>query len=410
MANVCSHYGGRMSMIRSVVGAILMMAFASAPAGAGERGIKIGVLTDLNGYLSSLTGPGTIAAARMAVEDFGGRVLGRPIELVSADNQLNPAVASSIARRWFDSEQVDAIFALNLTAAALAVQQLARERGKIDVVTESLSEELTNRQCSPTGINWNIDTFALGTATAAAIAAEGPATWYLVRHDSAFGREILARATETLSTRGSRVVGSVIHPSNAADFSAFLLQAKVSGANYVGFANAGADAVNAIKQAHEFGLPQNGQRLVGFYYALTDIKAIGLEEAQGLRFVDAFYWDQNDATRAFSRRFAERQGKPPTTPQAAIYGAVMHYLKAVAAAQTDDGLAVMAKMRSTPINDFMTQNGRVRSDGRVIRDLYLFEAKAPNESTGPWDLYKLVRAFPGEDSFRPLAQSECPTK
>lgn len=397
-------------MIRSVLAMALALGLGMAPAGAADQGIKIGVLTDLNGYLSSLTGTGTVLAARMAVEDFGGQALGRPIKVVVADNQLNPAVASGIARRWFDVDHVDAIFALNLTAAALAVQQIARERGKIDIVTESLSEELTNRQCSPTGINWNIDTYALGTATAAALAAEGPANWFMIRHDSAFGREILLRAGETLAASGSRIVGSVVHPSNTPDFSVFLLEAQVSKARFVGFANAGTDAVNAIKQAHEFGLPQNGQRLVGFYYALTDIKAIGLEQAQGLRFVDAFYWDQNDETRAFSKRFSARHGTPPTTPQAAIYGAITHYLKAVAATGSADGASVMAKMRATPINDFMTHDGHVRSDGRVIRDLYLFEAKTPAESHGPWDLYKLIRTIPGETAFRPLGQSECPFK
>jgi branched-chain amino acid transport system substrate-binding protein len=370
--------------------------------------VKLGVLDDMTGPYAENSGAGDVLAVKMAISDFGGKVLGKPIEMVSGDLQNKADVGMAIARKWFDIEHVDAIFGLGNSAVALAVQGLALQKNKITVATVAATSELTGKACSPNGAHWVYDTYSLAKGAATAVVKDGGKSWFFVTADYAFGHSLEANAAEFVKSLGGTVVGAVRHPTGSSDFSSFLLQAQFSKAQVIGVANAGADTVNTIKQAAEFGITQQGQKIVGLLMQDTEIHALGLKAAQGLQFVEAFYWDQNEQTRAFSKRFWSQYGQPPTEVQAGTYSAAMHYLKAVQAAGTDEAKAVMAKMKSTPINDFMTKDGIIREDGRVIRDMYLLETKAPAESKGEWDLLKLVATIPGEDAFRPLSESECP--
>jgi len=394
----------------SIAATLLATALSGTPcvAQVSDDTVKLGVLDDMSGPYAENSGPGDVIAVRMAIKDFGGTVLGKPIELISGDLQNKADVGVAIARKWFDVEHVDAIFGLGNSAVALAVQKLAAEKNRISVATVAATSELTGKSCSSNGVHWVYDTYSLAKGAARAVVSQGGKSWYFITADYAFGHSLEASAAEFVKSLGGTVLGAVRHPTGTADFSSFILQAQSSGAQVIGVANAGADTVNTIKQAAEFGITNRGQKVVGLLMQDTEIHALGLNATRGLQFVEAFYWDQNDETRGFSKRFWKEHGQPPTEVQAGAYSAAMHYLKAVQAAGTDEAKAVMARMRATPINDFMTKNGKIREDGRVIRDMYLLETKTPEESTGEWDLLKVVATIPGEEAFRPASESECP--
>jgi branched-chain amino acid transport system substrate-binding protein len=379
-----------------------------ALAQASDNVVRIGVLDDMSGPFADQQGMGDVVSARMAIEDFGGRVLGSPIELVFGDLQNRPDVGMGIARRWYDQERVDAIFGIGNSAVALAVQQLTREKNRINVSVAAGTTELTGRGCTPNGLHWTYDNYALARGTVSAMIGGGRRRWYFLTSDFAFGHSLEANGTEAVRALGGEVLGATRAPLNETDFSTHLLRAAQSGADVLGLAVAGTDLINAVKQMGEFGLIRRGIQPAALLCLLTNVKAIGLETAQGLVFTEAYYWDQDAETRAFAARFARIHGRPPTMFQASVWGAVTHYLKAVRAAGTDAAPAVMAKMREMPINDFMTRNGRVREDGRVIRDMYLMRAKRPSESRGEWDLLEVVKTIPGDQAFRPAGESECP--
>jgi branched-chain amino acid transport system substrate-binding protein len=389
---------------------VLLLGTQPALSQISNDTVKLGVLDDMSGPYAENSGPGDVLAVKMAIKDFGGQIMGKPIEVVSGDLQNKTDVGMAIARKWFDVDHVDAIFGLGNSSVALAVQKLAQDKNKITIATVAATSELTGKSCSPNGVHWVYDTYSLAKGAATAVVKQGGKSWYFITADYAFGHSLEANASDFVKSLGGSVLGAARHPTGSSDFSSFLLQAQNSGAQVIGVANAGADTVNAIKQAAEFGIADRGnkQKLVGLLMQDTEIHALGLKAAQGLQFVEAFYWDQNDETRAFSQRFWKEYGQPPTEVQAGIYGAATHYLKAVKAAGTDEAKAVMSKMKELPINDFMTTNGQIREDGRVIRDMYLLEAKSPAESRGEWDLLKLVATIPGDQAFRPLSESECP--
>jgi branched-chain amino acid transport system substrate-binding protein len=399
-----------MWMKRLLVGALALgFSAGAAQAQYSDNKVKIGILTDLSGTYSDLAGQGAIVAAQMAIEDFGGKVNGLPIELVSADHQNKADIASGIARKWYDNEGVDAIAELVTTAAAVAVREVAKEKGKIDLNSGAASTPLTNDKCSATGFHWTYDTYAMAVGTGDAVVKSGGKTWFFLTADYAFGHNLQAQTERVVLANGGKVLGSVRHPFPNSDFSSFLLQAQSSGAQIIGLANAGADTINAIKQAKEFGITQGGQKLAGLLVFITDVNSLGLDIAQGMVLTTGFYWDMDEATRAFAKRFGERmKGKMPSMVQAGTYSQVLHYLKAVAAAKTDEGIKVADKMRELPIQDFFAKNGKIRPDGRMVHDMYLAQVKAPSESKGPWDYYKILRTIPGDEAFQPLAQSTCP--
>jgi branched-chain amino acid transport system substrate-binding protein len=372
--------------------------------------VKIGVLDDMSGPYADIQGPGDVVAVKMAVEDFGGKVNGKPIEVLAADLQNKVDVGSAIARRWYDVDKVDTIMGLGNSGVALAVQGMSQEKNRIAITTAAGSTALTGKACSPTGIHWVYDTYALANGTASAIMKQGGGdSWFFLTADYAFGHSLEQETSTIVKRKNGKVVGAVRAPLNSSDFSSFILQAQASKAQVIGLANAGADTINAIKTAADFGIVSGGQKMAGLLVLLTDIRTLGLTAAQGLLFTEAYYWDQNDETRAFSKRFAERHGgKPPTMFQAGIYSAAMHYLKAVKAAGTDETKAVMTQMKSIPVNDFMTKNGSIREDGRMMRDMYLLQAKKPSESKGEWDLMNVIATIPADQAFRPLSESECP--
>lgn len=371
--------------------------------------VKIGVLTDLSGGYSDLAGPGSVTAARMAVEDFGGVLNGAPIELVAADHQNKADIASSVVRRWYDVEQVDAVFDLVGTAVSMAVREVSRDKGRIDMNSGGGSVVLTNEKCAPLGFHWAFDVYAMAAGTGYAVTRQGGDSWYFLTADYAFGHDLEKQTSRIVQANGGVVKGSVRHPFPNPDFSSFLLQAQASKAKIIGLANAGADTINAIKQAGEFGVAQGGQSLAGLMVFITDVHSLGLETAQGMLLTTGFYWDRDDKARAFSKRFAERmKGKMPTTIQAGVYSSVLHYLRSVQAAGTDESVQTAEKIRTLPINDPFAENGKVRPDGRMVHDMYLAQVKSPAESKGPWDYYKLVRTIPGDEAFKPLSESTCP--
>ena len=380
---------------------------ADARAQISDGVVKIGVLNDQSGLYADLGGPGSVVAARMAVEDFGGTVLGKPVEIVFADHQNKSDVGAAVAREWFEIGHVDMAIGFDHSAVALAVEQLANEKNRIAIAGAVGSTAFTGKSCTPTEASWIYDSYALTTSLAKAIVAEGRDSWFFITVDYAFGHSLETDATAAVKAAGGKVLGSVRHPLNTADFSSYLLQAQASGAKVVAFANGGGDMVNATKQANEFGLTKN-QNIVSLLVFLSDVHSMGLQAAQGLKFVTAFYWDRNDETRAWSKRFFDRHGRMPTMPQAAVYSAIRHYLGAIAAAGTDEAKAVMAKMRERPVNDFYVKNGRLREDGRLVHDMYFAQVKAPSESKGDWDYYKILAAIPGDQAFRPLAEGGCP--
>ena len=387
--------------------AVIGLASSAAQAQISDDVVRIGVLNDQSGLYADLGGPGSVVAARMAVEDAGGSVLGKPVEIVFADHQNKADVGINIARQWFEVGKVDMAIGFDNSAVALGVEQLAADHDKIAIAGAVGSTAFTGKSCTPTEASWIYDSYALTTSVAKSVVAEGRDTWFFITVDYTFGHSLEADATAAVKAAGGKVLGSVRHPLNTADFSSYLLQAQASGAKVVAFANGGGDMVNATKQANEFGLTKN-QNLVSLLVFISDIHSMELQAAQGLKFITAFYWDRNDETRAWSKRFFERTGRMPTMPQASVYSAVRHYLGAIAAAGTDEAKAVMAKMRERPVNDFYVKNGRLREDGRLVHDMYFVQVKKPSESTGPWDYYKILATIPGDQAFRSLADSGCP--
>jgi branched-chain amino acid transport system substrate-binding protein len=390
-------------------GTVLAMVLASAAhAQVSDNVVKIGVLTDMSGLVSDSTGPGSVMAARMAVEDFGGTVLGKPIEVVSADHQNKPDVGSNIARQWLDTQQVDVISDVPTSSIALAVQNLTRERNRIFLNSSAGASDLSGAACSPTGIHWTYDTYSLANGTAAALVARGDDTWFFITADYAFGHALERDGSEAVKRNGGKLVGNVRHPMGMSDFSSPLLQAQSSKAKVIALADPVGDAATATKQSGEFGIQAGGQKLVGLLIDVVDLRAVGLETAKGMLLTIGFYWDRDEETRAFSRRFFERHGRMPTQFQAGVYSGVAHYLKAVQAAGTDEAKAVVAKMREMPVNDFFAKNGKLREDGRMVHDMYLMQVKSPAESKGEWDILKLVDTIPGDRAFRPLDAGGCP--
>ena len=390
------------------IGLAAAVGTSGALAQSNEGPVKIGVLSDMSGLYADLGGPGSVEAAKMAVEDLGGKVLGKPVEIVTGDHQNKPDVGANISRQWFDVDKVDAITDVPNSGVALAVNEVGREKNKIMLFSGPAASDLTGEKCSPTTAHWTYDTYALANGTGAAVVKAGGNSWFFLTADYAFGAALERDTTNVVKANGGTVVGSVRTPLNAPDFSSFLLQAQASKAKIIGLANAGGDTINSIKQAAEFGITSGGQKLAGLLVFITDVNSIGLQTAQGLQLTEAFYWDQSDETRAFSKKFLERVKHQPSMVQAGVYSAVRHYLQAVEAVGSKDSAKVMAKMRATPINDFMTKNGKLREDGRVVRDMYLFEVKAPKDSKAPWDYYKQIGTIPGEQAFRPMDQGGCP--
>jgi branched-chain amino acid transport system substrate-binding protein len=392
---------------RAVIGAAMAMALTAGATGKEEQPIKIGVLTDMSSLYAAHGGPGSVEAARMAIDDFGGAVLGKPVELISADHRNNPDLGTSIARQWY-GEGVDAIVDVPNSGVALAVQQLSRRLKKIVLFSSPASADITGPQCSPYTVQWTYDTYAMAHGTAKAITKSGGDSWFFITADYAFGYAMERDAGDVIRWEGGKVLGSVKVPLGTSDFSRYLLQAKTSRAKIIGLAISGQDMINAIKQASEFSIVQDGQRLAGLLIFISDVYSLGLETAQGLLMTSAYYWDQNEKTRAWAERFFSKMQRMPTMVQAGVYGAITHYLKAVQAAGSTDPDTVMAKMREMPIDDFMTHHGKLRIDGHVLRDMYLYEVKKPSESKYPWDYFKLLQTIPADEAFRPLDEGGCP--
>jgi len=400
-----------MPATRLVLATLCAASLAPGTAAASADAVKIGVLTDMTGPYSGMGGPGSIVAAKMAIEDCQkADCKGMKIELVSADHQNKADIGATTARRWFEEEGVTAVADLTNSAVSLAVQKLAKEKGRIAVFSGPATTRLTNDDCSPTGFHWMFDTYALAAGPARAIVQQpNGKTWYFLTVDYAFGHSLEKDASEVVTAGGGKVLGSSRHPLNSPDFASFLLQAQASKAQVIGFANGSADAVNAIKQAHEFGIIESGQRIVPLLLFVNDVHALGLEITQGLSFVDGFYWDIDEPARAWSQAYQARSGgNKPTMTQAGVYSSVLHYLKAVAASKTTDGATVAKTMRQIPIRDPVMRNASIRPDGRVIHDMYLVKVKRPSESKGAWDYYTIVSVIPAADAFQPLDRSTCP--
>jgi branched-chain amino acid transport system substrate-binding protein len=398
-------------MKRNLLSALVVSAFAlGAGAAQAQISVKIGVLNDMSGLYADLTGPGSVVAAQLAAEDFGAAKKGIKVEIVGADHQNKPDVGSTIARQWYDRDGVDVIVDVPTSSVALAVNQITREKGKAFLVSGAATSDLTGKACSPNTIHWTYDTWMLANGTGSAIVKTGGDTWFFLTADYAFGHA-LERDTEAVVLKnGGKVVGKVRHPFPGSDFSSFLLQAQTSKAKIIGLANAGGDTINSIKQASEFGIVKGGQNLAGLLVFLTDVKALGLQTAQGLIFTETFYWDRDEASRAFAKRFSEKapRNNYPTMIHAGVYSSVLHYLKAVEAIKSTDGTKVIEQMKKMPTDDPLFGKGTVRADGRKIHPAYLVEVKAPAESKGPWDLYKIRATIPAEQAFRPMAEGGCP--
>lgn len=397
-----------MPCLRAAVAALLSCCLLGAPAQAQNKAVKIGVLDDMSGPYAENTGPGDVAAAKFAIADFGGSVLGKPIELVSADFQSKVDVGVSIAKRWWDDENVDMVIGIPNSAIAIALVKVAEEKNKIVMPTAAATSALTGKSCGPNSIHFIYDTYGQTKTIVNALAKQGGDSWFFLTVDYAFGLAIEHDATQFIKAAGGKVLGSVRHPLNTADFSSYVLQADSSKAKNLMVASGGGDIINAVKQSAEFGLIKKGMRISVPLAQFPDIHGIGLKIAQGLLISSPFYYDMTPEARAYTDRFTKEIGRPPSFIQAGTYGAVLHYLKAVQAAGTDEAKAVLAEMRKMPINDFMTKNGSIRADGRVIRDMYLMQAKTPEESKGEWDLVKMVATVPGNEAFRPLSEGECP--
>ncbi len=400
-----------MRRYRSAALVVLAMIVAGpAWAEISDGVVKIGVLNDQSSLYTDLAGEGSVVAAQMAVEDFSGNVGGTNIEIVSADHQNKADIGSNTARQWFDVDKVDVVVDVPNSGVALAVNEIAREKNKVLLISGAASSALTGDKCSPNTVHWTYDTWSLANGTGKAIVSTGGDSWFFITADYAFGHALEKDTAAVVEANGGKVLGSVRHPLNNADFSSFLLQAQSSGAKIIGLANAGGDTTNAIKQSAEFGIVQAGQNLAGLLVFITDVHGLGLQTAQGLIFTESFYWDANEQTRAFAEKFTERnRGIHPTMIHAGVYAAVTHYLKALDALGSDaDGAAVVAKMKELPTDDPLFGKGTIRADGRKIHDMYLFEVKKPEESKAPWDYYKLRATIPAAEAFRPLDQGNCP--
>ena len=391
---------------------IFALAMIAPSAHADDTNVKIGVLTDLSSVYSDQTGPGSVLAAQMAVEDSGLVAKGWKIDVVAADHQNKPDIGAGITRKWLDEEGVDVISDVPTSSVALAVAEIVKTKNKIFLNSGAATTALTNKACTPNTIHWSYDTYMLAHGLAAPTVKQGGDTWFFVTADYVFGKTLQADATAEVQANGGKVVGSVFAPLNTADFSSFMLQAQSSKAKVIGLANAGGDTVNSIKQAHEFGLIAGGQRLAPLLFSVANAHALGLETAQGLQFSEPYYWDMNDGTRAFAKRFQPRARNNimPSQTQAGVYSSILHYLKALETlgGNSHDGAAIVAKMKATPSDDPLFGKGYIREDGRHIHPNYLFEVKAPAESKYPWDYYKLIATIPAEEAFKPLALSECP--
>lgn len=393
--------------LMGLVGTICISAATPAGAQFSDDKIKIGVLSDIAGIYSDINGEGAAVAARLAAEDLGNAIHGKPIEIIVADHQNKPDIAASIARKWVDTEQVDVIADVPNSAAALAVQAITKERKRIFLMSGPGSVELTGKSCSPFGFMWTWDTHSVSAGTAQALIAKGDQSWFFVTADYAFGHSLEDEASKAVKALGGTVKGGVRHPLGSSDFSSFLLRAQTSGAKVVALANAGGDTINAVKQANEFGIPQGGQTLTGLLLNINDIRALTLPVAQGLTLSNSFYWDMNDETRAWSARFEAKTGRKPSMNQAGVYSAVRHYLQAVKQIGTDDPEKTAGQIRATPVNDMMMKGARIGQNGRVFGDMYLFEVKKPTESKGPWDYFKLVRTIPGAEAYIAEKDSGC---
>jgi branched-chain amino acid transport system substrate-binding protein len=371
--------------------------------------VKIGVATDMSSLYADINGPGAVVATQMAIDDFGGNVLGKKIELVSGDIQNKADVAATLAGRWYDNENVDMILGAGASSSSIAIEGIAGEKKKIFLAPDPASSDITGKLCNPYTVHWVYDTAALANGTGSAVVKAGGKTWFFLTADYAFGYALQRDVSEVVTKAGGKVLGEVKAPINTNDFSSFLLQAQSSKAQVIGLANAGGDTINSIKQAAEFGIVKGGQKLAGLLVFVSDIHSLGLERAQGLSLTEAFYWDLNDKTRAFSKRFADKfKGKMPTMVQAGFYSATLAYLNAVKAAGTDNPDKVMATMKAKPWDDPVFGKSYIRADGRNMHDMYLFEVKKPSESKGPWDYYNLIATIPAEEAFRPLDQGNCP--
>jgi len=379
---------------------------AKAGAVSGDK-VIIGVMNDMSGLYADIGGPGSLLAAQMAVQDFGGKVLGKPIEILSADHQNKPDVGATKAREWYDTQGVDMIVDVPTSSVALSVGQVAAEKKRVFIDTGGATKALTNEACNPYMVHYAYDTYALANGTGKAVVQQGGKTWFFLTADYAFGKALEADTAAVVKANGGEVKGHVLHPLNASDFSSFMLQAQASKAQIIGLANAGGDTINSVKAANEFGLTKN-QSLAGLLLFITDIHSLGLKTAQGMMLTSAWYWDANDETRKFSRRFFEKMKRMPTFDQAAVYSAVTTYLKAIKAVGTDDADKVMADLKKTKINDMFAKNGYIRQDGRMMHDMYLMQVKKPEESKYPWDYYKLKATIPAEQAFQPLSLSTCP--
>lgn len=388
-----------------------IMCGLSGPLLAGEISggiVKVGIINDQSGNLSDMMGPGSVVAARMAAEDFAKANPTIKVEVISADHQNKADIGSSIVRKWIDVDGVDLIADVGNSAVGLAVQNVAREKNKIVIYTAVATTELTNKQCSPTGISWLHDSFAIVSGPIKKLVPQGADTWFFIGADYAFGRNMVAESERVLGRVGGKTIGSVFHPVTETDFSSYLLRAQASKAKVVAFANAGQQLVSSMKQWQEFNMGADGQRPVAQLVFDTDVHAMGLKLAAGLTSVTGWYWELDDASKAFARRFFERHKAMPTAPQAAVYSGVLHYLKAVAATGTDDTNAVIKQMRATPVDDFFGKGARIREDGKLMHDFYVFEVKKPSESKEPWDYYKILATVPANEAYPPLSESECP--
>jgi len=381
-----------------------------AGAAQAQTSVKIGVMNDMSGLYADLTGPGSVVAARMAVEDFGAAAKGLKVEILGADHQNKPDIGSNIVRTWIDVDKVDVIVDVPTSSVALAVSEIVKDKNKVFLVSGAAASDLTGPKCTPNTIHWTYDTWALANGTGKAIVKTGGDTWFFLTADYAFGHALERDTAAVVEKSGGKVLGKVRHPFPGTDFSSFLLQAQASKAKIIGLANAGGDTINSIKQASEFGIVKGGQKLAGLLVFISDVKALGLPIAQGLIFTEAWYWDTNDVNREFAKKFAaQNKGIYPSMIHAGVYSAVTHYLKAVSELKSDaDGKVVVAKMKETPTDDKLFGKGTVRADGRKIHDMYLFEVKKPEESKGPWDLYNLRATIPAAEAFRPLKEGGCP--
>lgn len=398
-----------MMTFKTLLATTAFAALLASPAVAQQLSIKIGVMNDRSGLYADLTGEGSAVAARLAVEDFKAAEKGLKVEVVSADHQNKPDVGSNIARQWYDQDGVDVIADVPTSSVALAINQITKDKNKVFLNSGAATSDLTGKACSPNTVHWTYDTYALANGTGGAMVKAGGDSWYFLTADYAFGHALERDTSAVVVKNGGKVLGAVRTPFPGTDFSSFLLQAQASKAKVIGLANAGGDTINSIKQAGEFGITQGGQKLAGLLVFVTDVHALGLQTAQGLVLTESFYWDRDEGTRAWSQRFAKaHNGNMPSMVQAGVYGAVLHYLKAVAELKSKDPAAVMAKMKELPTDDPLFGKGTIRADGRKMHPMYLYEVKKPAESKAKWDYYKQVAVLPAEQAFRPLSESECP--